>query len=86
MRYLTVPGLPTREVFPMPAPTVEPTEAQRLEHLHKRIEAALATVRGARACWEHCPSQDNLQAVERAERHLDTLLGDPLQPRQEATP
>lgn len=60
--------------------------ATDLLEIHKRrITAALATVRGARDCYDHCPSQDNADALASAERHLDGLLADQRIKRTETT-
>ncbi|MCW2899954.1 MAG: hypothetical protein JWO67_2219 [Streptosporangiaceae bacterium] len=62
-----------------------PAYTDPLPLLKRRIEAALATVRGARAAMEHCPSIENGQNVEAAERHLDGLLADARLPRERGT-
>lgn len=45
-----------------------------LDHLHRRIQSALAALRGARAVVEHCPSIENQRFVDLAEATLNDLL------------
>lgn len=82
MRILSVPGLPAGVHFDMATPTVEPSEQERLEHHHKRIEGAMAALKGARACLSHSPNAENERLVELAEKRVNALLDDPLQPRE----